>query len=962
MTTLHEALQLSNPDEPFPWQRALLIRLNSGISSRLVLDVPTGLGKTSVMAAWLVALANAADVPRRLVYIVDRRAVVDQATREAHRLREWVRTNEEIRAKLAFKDEEQLPISTLRGQFADSGRWLADPSVPAVVVGTVDMIGSRLLFEGYGVSRKMRPYHAGFLGSGSLFVIDEAHLVPPFEALLERIVTPKTELRGGQSCDEILPRSVLISLSATGRRVSESVLQIDDNDLKHPIAGKRLRAVKRLRLIKPENRDDDIIKRLATEAWTLSKSCTANKRIIVFCNSRVTAMKVEQAVHDLAKGDKKQGISTQKISTQLFVGARRVRERLKLEEWLESHGFLAGSKAEIVAPAFVFATSAGEVGVDLDADHMVGDLVAFERMVQRLGRVNRRGDGEADVHVLLNWDVPDKKDAEALAKALAKPDRQRGTKDHEVVRQFDLAPKYRVALEQLPLIDDGEARDASPEAFRILKNKANDDKELAGILVNGTTPSPLRPELTRPILDSWSMTSLEKHAARPFVAPWLRGWVEDEPQTTVIWRKYLPTESSQCTEKQIAEFFEAASIHLTEKLETRSDDVFKWLLKRVDGICKLKEKPTKSSTPDELARARLPKYNDVVAILVNRRGDVERTLTLDTLRFDGGKSIQDDKKRFAWQLSNSTLIVDFRIGGLSSGLLDEKASATEVAPAADAVDSSIWLGLQGDTQSADMNPIPAFRITEQSLDEIKEPTIQTRRHPGWKACYRLPIQSINEDEPSRFLIVEKIREAVTTEEGRSSIGLRTLEDHLLDTEHEVLRLANAFNLTAELQLVFRIAARNHDHGKNCERWQNAFSAPEDGRPYAKTRGPFRNNVLDGYRHEFGSLPFVEKDPEFKSLRQEMQDLTLHLVAAHHGFGRPIISVDGCADAPPSALSNRARDIALRFARLQYQWGPWGLAWLESILRAADHRASTLVDDHESSKSGHHAEIRESVHG
>ena len=37
------------------------------------------------------------------------------------------------------------------------------------------------------------------------------------------------------------------------------------------------------------------------------------------------------------------------------------------------------------------ATSAGEVGVDLDADHMVCDLVPWERMVQRLGRVNRRG-------------------------------------------------------------------------------------------------------------------------------------------------------------------------------------------------------------------------------------------------------------------------------------------------------------------------------------------------------------------------------------------------------------------------------------------------------------------------------------------------------------------------------------------------------------------------------------------
>lgn len=43
-------------------------------------DIPTELGKTAVMALWLVALAEGANLPRRLVYVVDRRAVVDQAS------------------------------------------------------------------------------------------------------------------------------------------------------------------------------------------------------------------------------------------------------------------------------------------------------------------------------------------------------------------------------------------------------------------------------------------------------------------------------------------------------------------------------------------------------------------------------------------------------------------------------------------------------------------------------------------------------------------------------------------------------------------------------------------------------------------------------------------------------------------------------------------------------------------
>lgn len=964
MDRLKKALGLLENESPFPWQDALLNRLLSGIGNRLVLDIPTGLGKTSVMAAWLVAKAEGADLPKRLVYVVDRRAVVDQATREAERLRAWVSSAPVTRENLKLEGETTLPISTLRGQFADNGQWLLDPSLPSIVVGTVDMIGSRLLFEGYGVSRKMRPYHAGLLGVDTLFVVDEAHLVPPFESLLDRVVAPQTELRGEDDCDKLIPRSVLLSLSATGREAEGDVLQIDERDLSHSGAGERLRAVKRLRLIEPENDDDDLVERLANEAWELSEDGTGSQRIIVFCNSRENALKVEKSVVRRAKGDKKQNRPQRKIAKQLFVGSRRVRERQQVQKWLEDHGFLAGTKSKPDMPCFVFATSAGEVGVDLDADHMVGDLVAFERMMQRFGRVNRRGEGEAEVRVLLERDTPDQKEQAALAKALAKTERQRGAKDHQLVRQFSDAPKFRAALKALPFIEDSCDRDASPEALRQLKIRASDDENLAAILASATTQPPLRPELTRPVLDSWSMTSVEKHAARPLVAPWLRGWIQDEPRTTVAWRKHLPTQSQQCTDNQITEYFEAAPVHLTEELETGSDDVLKWLLKRVDRICKLRANPKKTK-PEELDR--LPKDENVVAILLNKKGDVQGRLSLRELRFEGGMPAQDDKKRFARSLFGGTLIVDARIGGLSSGLLDDKAAETWVAEAADAMKSTEWIEPR-DPHDTGIEPIPAFRIVDQSAEELKEQAGTKKRDPNWQSCYRLPVQAADEDEPSRYLIVEKYRRAVTSEESRSTIGLRSLRAHLADTEVEVKQLAERLNLSKDLTLVLRIAARNHDHGKNSARWQNAFSAPDTGRPYAKTPGPFRNSLLDGYRHEFGSLPFVKKDLEFGGLSGEWQDLTLHLVAAHHGFARPIIRTDGCEDTPPSALSDRAREVALRFARLQRQWGPWGLAWLESILRAADHRASAKVDedgeayDDETGVVEEQSDLREVSHG
>ena len=174
----------SEQHPPFRWQMRLLRRLLDADLPRVV-DIPTGLGKTAVMALWLIALAEGARLPRRLVYVVDRRAVVDQATRFAERLR--LNMSGELASRLRLGAENRLPISTLRGGFADNRDWLEDPSKPAIVVGTIDMIGSRLLFEGYGVSRGMRPYHAGLLGADALVLLDEAHLCPPFEALLRQV-------------------------------------------------------------------------------------------------------------------------------------------------------------------------------------------------------------------------------------------------------------------------------------------------------------------------------------------------------------------------------------------------------------------------------------------------------------------------------------------------------------------------------------------------------------------------------------------------------------------------------------------------------------------------------------------------------------------------------------------------------------------------------------------------------
>ncbi len=132
------------------------------------------------------------------------------------------------------------------------------------------MIGSRLLFEGYGVSRKMRPYHAGLLGVDTLIVLDEAHLVPPFEKLLESVVQDSGELGardGGDDEFKCMPPFKLLSLSATGREHADrrtnhtaipngtrrqranSVSRLEDSELECPVTKQRLDAKKGLEFL-----------------------------------------------------------------------------------------------------------------------------------------------------------------------------------------------------------------------------------------------------------------------------------------------------------------------------------------------------------------------------------------------------------------------------------------------------------------------------------------------------------------------------------------------------------------------------------------------------------------------------------------------------------------------------------------------------------------------------------------
>jgi CRISPR-associated endonuclease/helicase Cas3 len=263
-------------------------------------------------------------------------------------------------------------------------------------------------------------------------------------------------------------------------------------------------------------------------------------------------------------------------------------------------------------------------------------------------------------------------------------------------------------------------------------------------------------------------------------------------------------------------------------------------------------------------------------------------------------------------------VVDLRLGGLRAGLL--------------AVDSD---GKVDDVTELEEHVVP-FRILRVNETEMVAPSAE------WRDEARIPIQRSDAGVTEWLLVESLITQAAESEEGRSgSKRDQPLDEHQEWAEARASQIAERLGLARGYDELLAFSARRHDEGKQEACWQRAFHARSD-KAYAKTTTAPDLKILAGYRHELGSLPYAEADDRFKALPPELRELCLHLIAAHHGYARPLIRTSG-APEPPSRLVSRAQQIALRFAALERRWGPWGLAWWEALLRAADQQASRLND-------------------
>jgi CRISPR-associated endonuclease/helicase Cas3 len=801
---------------PYRWQETIFEEFVDG-RVRPELSVPTGMGKTSVITIWLLALAWQTinklprTVPIRLVWVVDRRAVVDQATTEAEELAESLTrapTDDEVRCAISQlwvrpPEKEVLAISTLRGERADNRLWSGDPCGPAIVIGTVDMVGSRLLFSGYGDSMRTRAHHAALLGQDSLIVNDEAHLTPVFADLLKQV----SAMTGGERPMQFM------RLSATPRNIQQPCSDFMA-DLANPEFKKRFQAVKRLNLIESSEPKKEIEK-LAAQP---------HGKTITFVRSPADAQKIANVISAGNDG----------AEVTLLTGTQRTHERDQLFERISAKPFQTGAAVE--TPCWLVATSAGEVGVNLTCNRLVTDLDTADHLLQRFGRMNRFGETQGEAYVVYS--------------------------SKQMMGDKDEATRLRATLDYLRTL----AADLSPES---LQQHPPPSEALS--------ETPKRGPLLPWLIDVWSMTSLSSKdwPSRPTVDHWLRGAEEGSPpETYVIWREDTDDLASEAvSDADRDEVFDCYRPLAQERLKANADQLYQ-----------------------ELEQSA---YHKRAALLIANDSSIYK----GTL----GELLDQQRERFPY----ATLVLPPGVGFLDkNGMVD-------------------WSRHTGQLSDDDLRKYDVSVTSERCRlrgDQLAP--------EGYKLVCRVEISDEESDDP-KPRVWQYFKKIAVRKRGNSPTGLK---EHIEDVVRLSDQLVKRLCLDKNISEAFQVAARWHDSGKKRRCWQNAACNANWAKPVAKAVGTFNQRLLGGYRHEIGSL--IDATPQLPAEFTQFQiDLTLHLIAAHHGWGRPHFTEKTFDKESVNRSKKAAIASAQRFGRLQAKLGPWVLAYLETVFRCADWIAS-----------------------
>ena len=934
--------------DPFPWQR-LAAQVLANQRWPDVLALPTGSGKTAALDVALFCLAAAPQVfPRRVVLVIDRRVVVDQGALRAKRIAKALSAaTEGVAAEVARRlramwggTDADAPFETamLRGGMPRDDAWARRPDRPVLAVSTVDQVGSRLLFRGYGVSPRMSSVHAGLLGHDTLFLLDEVHLSVPFA---QTLLALRERWRGFHGAD--LPdRWGVVRMSATpGLSQAQDIrFGVDDPgwsaDRQHPVLCRRLQANKAARLqtvaLSGKNEPDKaqaFARRCADEALGLIEEGVATLGVVV--NRVAGARLVAHALRASGTAD-----------VHLLTGRMRPIDRDACLRALLPRVEAGRQRVPGAKPLVVVATQCIEAGADFDFDGLVTECASLDALRQRFGRVDRLGDMDPQ------WP--------SRSIILARSDQVADSSDSDPIYGDALRATWRW------LGGAGVEVNFGIEAF---------EQRLDAVALMPL----LAPQTNAPILLPAHLDALCQTHPRPWPDPdvpqWLHGPQRGDPEVQLVWRADV---TAAALERDDA----AGLALLIDKLSACPPAAAEAL-----------------SLPIYTARRWLsgqtePLLADVAATLTDAGNDPALRAPRKAVHWAGDESCIVGGQELQ---PGMTLVVPADYGGIAHANWDPAANEL---PVPDHGDLAQWfargratLRLDAATLPPELAGLPLPAVSEhddaRSLQARVREWLQAQPEAlptPWKAvisALRKRMRVVRHADDGLTLLAPPSRaEGVSTEDDGASFTETevSLAQHSQDVMHWASAFVKGLGLPEAVAQDIVLAAWLHDVGKADPRFQRWLVGGSEVRlallaePLAKSAQSMRDRAASerariqagypaGYRHELLSVAMVQRDADLLA-RAHDPDLVLHLVGSHHGWCRPFAPFrddeeeitahcemsNGPAGLAVALQANCRHRLARldsgvgdRFWRLTERYGWWGLAWLEAILRLADHRAS-----------------------
>ncbi|MCL4854289.1 MAG: type I-U CRISPR-associated helicase/endonuclease Cas3, partial [Bryobacteraceae bacterium] len=758
-------------------------------------------------------------------------------------------------------EPEPVRVYQLRGGIYRDESWVRNPLQPTVVASTVDQVGSRLLFRGYGVSDYALPVHAGLIANDALILLDEAHCSKAFAQTLERI----QNYRGEDWTRRRLEAPFrFVEMTATpSRKPSESPFRLDSEDRVHPVLQERLTTPKRTRFIASKVKSGDskkLVAALVAEAQKLVSQDPSILRVAIMVNRVDTA----RGVFELLKTP----------HAELVVGRMRAIDREDLAEHLKP--LKSDSKRSANdARVFVVATQCLEVGADLDFDALVTECASMDALLQRFGRLDRLGEfGKARAVILapaLDSRKPDLVYGEALAKTREWLEQLAGE-----------SGELDFGLEGTPATVPQLWKDLPEEERRAM-----------------TPPAPCTPALLPAHLDTLVQTS-PRPDPEPAVEFFLHGREPASADVQVVWRADLD-ESDPRKWKAIVKLSPPVQ---AEALPVKLWAFCRWLRgeKEIVSPSDLEGE----TPPEELARR--GRHTNASRPILVWRGEESTS--------DPGKIRPGDTIVLPGSAEDSDLL------GYVPGLRDVGDHAfleargrvrlrlhkalIEMWPEAPARERVLAISRE---------PEPKWELLQEALatyrteaDDKLRPWLR-RSLDGMigrreREFYNLPYPAGEIPgwvlEGKRRLAGPDVMDEDAGADEKSAgepVSLHTHTAHVRAVVHTTAeRLLDAAHAEA-----LELAALWHDTGKSDERFQTLLHGAEamaarfapkllaKGRflPQSRVREHWdRSGLPKGFRHELISLLLAGT----KDLPGDHRDLILHLVASHHGRCRPLAPV------------------------------------------------------------------------